>query len=72
MALTDAQRRAQEAYRKKSVKQVTARFYPAERDGGRIIAKGRFLPRFSAAVSGRFFLLDAEGSRRWRSGGAPW
>lgn len=32
MALTDARRRAQEAYRKKSVKQVTARFYPAERE----------------------------------------
>lgn len=32
MALTDAQRRAQEAYRKKSVKQVAVRFYPAEAD----------------------------------------
>lgn len=32
MALTDAQKRAQEAYRKKSVKQVVVRFYPAETD----------------------------------------
>ena len=32
MALTDAQKRAQEAYRKKSVKQVAVRFYPAESD----------------------------------------
>lgn len=32
MALTDAQRRAQEAYRKRSVKQVAVRFYPAEAD----------------------------------------
>lgn len=32
MALTDAQRRAQEAYRKRSVKQVAVRFYPAEDD----------------------------------------
>lgn len=32
MALTDAQKRAQEAYRKKSVKQVAVRFYPAETD----------------------------------------
>ena len=32
MALTDAQRRAQEAYRKRSVKQVAVRFYPAESD----------------------------------------
>ncbi|MCI5950197.1 MAG: hypothetical protein MRZ21_05910 [Coriobacteriaceae bacterium] len=32
MALTDAQRRAQEAYRKRSVKQVAVRFYPAEED----------------------------------------
>ena len=30
MALTDAQRRAQEAYRKRSVKQVAVRFYPAD------------------------------------------
>ena len=30
MALTEAQRRAQEAYRKRSVKQVAVRFYPAE------------------------------------------
>lgn len=32
MALTEAQRRAQEAYRKKSVKQASIRFYPAETD----------------------------------------
>lgn len=32
MALTDAQRRAQEAYRKRSVKQVAVRFYPVEAD----------------------------------------
>lgn len=32
MALTDAQRRAQESYRKRSVKQVAVRFYPAEED----------------------------------------
>ena len=32
MALTDAQRRAQESYRKRSVKQVAVRFYPAEDD----------------------------------------
>ena len=32
MALTDAQRRAQEAYRKRSVKQMAVRFYPAEED----------------------------------------
>ena len=32
MALTEAQRRAQEAYRKKAVKQVAVRFYPAESD----------------------------------------
>ncbi|MGO5239972.1 hypothetical protein ACTQ1Z_03435 [Parolsenella sp. LCP21S3_E11] len=32
MALNDAQRRAQEAYRKRSVKQVAVRFYPAEED----------------------------------------
>lgn len=32
LALTDAQRRAQEAYRKRSVKQVAVRFYPAEED----------------------------------------
>ena len=30
MPLTDAQRRAQEAYRKRSVKQVAVRFYPAD------------------------------------------
>ena len=32
MALTDAQRRAQESYRKRSVKQVAVRFYPAEEE----------------------------------------
>lgn len=32
MPLTDAQRRAQEAYRKRSVKQVAVRFYPADSD----------------------------------------
>jgi hypothetical protein len=32
MALTEAQKRAQEAYRKKSVKQATIRFYPTEAD----------------------------------------
>ena len=32
MALTDAQKRAQENYRKKSVKQAAVRFYPAETD----------------------------------------
>ncbi len=30
MPLTDAQKRAQENYRKKSVKQVAVRFYPAD------------------------------------------
>lgn len=30
MALTDAQKRAQENYRKKSVKQIAVRFYPAD------------------------------------------
>ena len=32
MALTEAQKRAQENYRKKSVKQAAVRFYPAEAD----------------------------------------
>lgn len=32
MALTDAQRRAQEAYRKRAVKQMAVRFYPAEEE----------------------------------------
>ncbi len=32
MALTDAQKRAQETYRKKSVKQTAIRFYPADAD----------------------------------------
>ena len=32
MPLTEAQKRAQENYRKKSVKQVAVRFYPAERE----------------------------------------
>lgn len=32
MALTDAQRRAQARYVKKSVKQTSLRFYPAETD----------------------------------------
>ncbi len=32
MALTDAQKRAQETYRKKSVKQAAIRFYPADAD----------------------------------------
>ena len=32
MALTEAQKRAQDAYRKKSVKQTTTRFYPSESD----------------------------------------
>lgn len=30
MAVSDAQRRASERYRKESVKQLTTRFYPAE------------------------------------------
>ena len=32
MALTEAQRRAQENYRKKSVKQAIVKFYPADAD----------------------------------------
>lgn len=32
MAMTEAQKRAQRNYVKKSVKQVSLRFYPAERD----------------------------------------
>lgn len=32
MAATDAQRRAQAAYRKKSVRQISIRFYPADAD----------------------------------------
>lgn len=32
MAVSEAQKRANEAYRKKSVKQTTLRFYPAEAD----------------------------------------
>ena len=32
MALTEAQKRAQENYRKKSVKQSIVKFYPAEAD----------------------------------------
>ena len=32
MALTEAQKRAQENYRKKSVKQAAVRFYPTEAD----------------------------------------
>lgn len=32
MAVSDAQRRASERYRKESVKQLTTRFYPAEVD----------------------------------------
>ncbi len=32
MALTEAQKGAQKNYRKKSVKQTTVRFYPAEGD----------------------------------------
>ncbi len=32
MALTEAQKRAQENYRKKSVKQTAVRFYPTEAD----------------------------------------
>ena len=32
MAVSDAQRRANERYRKESVRQVTVRFYPTEAD----------------------------------------
>jgi hypothetical protein len=32
MPLTEAQKRAQENYRKKSVKQAIVKFYPAERE----------------------------------------
>lgn len=32
MALTEAQKRAMETYRKKSVKQIAVRFYPADAD----------------------------------------
>ncbi|WP_314944849.1 hypothetical protein [Olsenella uli] len=32
MAVSDAQKRASERYRKESVKQLTTRFYPAEAD----------------------------------------
>lgn len=32
MPLTEAQKRAQEKYRKKSVRQVAVRFYPADTD----------------------------------------
>ncbi len=32
MAVTEAQKRAHDAYRKKSVKQIAVRFYPADAD----------------------------------------
>ncbi len=45
MALTDAQKRAQKACRRKSVKQTTTRFYPSETDIWEWLnAQGKWLP----------------------------